>query len=53
MRLPWKYNLRSLSQRPLRSLLTVFGVSLSVFLAVLMLSLSNGLAAAMVEITVR
>jgi len=49
MRLPWKYNVRSLTQRPLRSMLTIFGVSLSVFLVVMMLSLSNGLAAAMVK----
>jgi putative ABC transport system permease protein len=47
--MPWKYNIRSLVQRPLRSSLTLLGVSLSVFLAVLMLSLSRGLAAAMVE----
>jgi len=48
-RLPWKYNLRSLVQRPLRSSLTVLGVSLSVFLAVMMMALSRGLGTAMVE----
>lgn len=49
MKLPLKYNLRSLTQRKLRSLLTVLGVAISVFLAVMMLALSRGLSAALVE----
>ncbi len=48
LRLPLKYNLRSLTQRPQRSLLTLLGVCLSVFLAVMMLALTRGLAAALV-----
>jgi hypothetical protein len=46
MRLPLKYNLASVTQRKLRSLLTVLGVGLAIFLAVLMTSLSRGLLAA-------
>jgi putative ABC transport system permease protein len=46
MRLPLKYNLSSVTQRKLRSLLTVLGVGLAIFLAVLMTSLSRGLLAA-------
>jgi len=45
LRLPLKYNLRSLTQRPLRSLLTIVGVGLAVFLSVMMLGLSRGLVA--------
>jgi len=45
MKLPLKYNVRSLTQRPLRSLLTLAGVGLSVFLSVMMLGLSRGLVA--------
>ena len=43
IKIPVKYSLRSLMQRPLRSLLTVTGVGLSVFLSVMMLGLSRGL----------
>ncbi len=43
MRLPWKYNLKSVWQRPMRSVLTVLGVSLAVFLSVVMLGLSRGM----------
>jgi ABC-type antimicrobial peptide transport system permease subunit len=46
MRLPLKYNLASVTQRRMRSLLTVLGVGLAIFLAVLMTSLSRGLLAA-------
>ena len=46
MRLPLQYNLASVTQRKLRSLLTVLGVGLAIFLAVLMTSLSRGLLAA-------
>lgn len=46
MRLPWKYSLRSLTQRRLRSLVTVLGVALSIFLAILMLALTRGMLAA-------
>ncbi len=45
MKLPLKYNLQSMSQRKLRSLLTVLGVGLSIFLAVMMIGLSRGLLA--------
>jgi len=43
MQLPWKYNLKSIWQRPMRSLLTILGVSLAVFLSVVMLGLTRGL----------
>jgi putative ABC transport system permease protein len=43
MRLPLKYNVQSLLQRKLRSLLTTGGVALSVFMSVMMLALSKGL----------
>lgn len=46
MRLPLKYNIASVTQRKLRSLLTVVGVGTAIFLAVLMTSLSRGLLAA-------
>jgi ABC-type antimicrobial peptide transport system permease subunit len=46
MRLPLKYNVASVTQRRLRSLLTVLGVGLAIFLAVLMTALSRGLLAA-------
>lgn len=46
MQLPWKYNLRSLTQRKLRSLLTALGVGLAIFLAVLMMALTRGMLAA-------
>lgn len=45
LNLPIKYILRSLTQRPLRTLLTVGGVGLSVFLSVMMLGMSRGLVA--------
>lgn len=45
MKLPLKYNLQSMGQRKLRSLLTVLGVGLSIFLAVMMIGLSRGLLA--------
>jgi ABC-type antimicrobial peptide transport system permease subunit len=48
MKLPLKYNLRSLVQRPLRSLLTLIGVGIAVFLSVMMLGLSRGLVASTV-----
>jgi ABC-type antimicrobial peptide transport system permease subunit len=43
MRLPLKYNLQSLLQRKLRSILTAGGVALSIFMSVMMLALSKGL----------
>jgi putative ABC transport system permease protein len=43
MRLPLKYNVRSLVQRKLRSFLTAAGVALSIFMSVMMLALSRGL----------
>ncbi len=43
MQLPWKYNLKSIWQRPMRSLLTILGVSLAVFLSVVMMGLTRGL----------
>jgi ABC-type antimicrobial peptide transport system permease subunit len=46
MRLPLKYNVASVTQRKLRSLLTILGVGMAIFLAVLMTSLSRGLLAA-------
>jgi putative ABC transport system permease protein len=46
MKLPLKYSLRSLTQRRLRSLVTVLGVALSIFLALLMLALTRGMLAA-------
>jgi len=48
MRLPWRYNLKSIWQRPMRSLLTILGVSLAVFLSVVMLGLTRGLVGSMV-----
>ncbi|MCC7477547.1 ABC transporter permease [bacterium] len=45
MKLPLKYNLQSMGQRKLRSLLTILGVGLSIFLAVMMIGLSRGLVA--------
>jgi ABC-type antimicrobial peptide transport system permease subunit len=46
VRLPLKYNVASVTQRKLRSMLTVLGVGMAIFLAVLMTSLSRGLLAA-------
>lgn len=46
MRLPLKYSLRSVTQRRLRSLLTSAGIAVAVFMAVLMIGLSRGLASA-------
>lgn len=43
MRLPLRYNIRSLAERKLRSLLTAAGVGLSIFMSVMMLALSRGL----------
>jgi len=43
IRIPVKYCVRSLMQRPWRSVLTITGVGLSVFLSVMMLGLSQGL----------
>ena len=43
MKLPLKYNLRSVTQRKMRSLLTMAGVAVSIFLAVMMIGLSRGL----------
>lgn len=41
--IPFRYNFRSILRRPARSLLTVFGVGLSIFLSMAMLGLSEGL----------
>jgi putative ABC transport system permease protein len=43
MKLPLRYNVQSLAQRKLRSLLTAGGVGLSIFMSVMMLALSRGL----------
>jgi len=40
---PLKYNFRSVTRRSLRSILTIIGVGLSVFVSVAMLGLSRGL----------
>lgn len=45
LRLPLKYNLASLTQRKMRSMLTAGGIALTIFLAVLMVALSRGLIA--------
>jgi putative ABC transport system permease protein len=43
MKLPLKYNLKSILQRPVRSLLTVLGVSMAISLSVIMMGLTQGL----------
>jgi hypothetical protein len=43
MKLPLRYNLRSVLQRKTRSALTAAGVAVAVFVSVLMLALSRGL----------
>lgn len=45
MRLPLRYNAKSVLQRKVRSALTLAGVSLAVFVSVLMLALSRGMIA--------
>jgi putative ABC transport system permease protein len=45
MRLPVSYNVKSLVQRKLRSLLTAGGIALAIFLSVMMIGLSKGLVA--------
>ncbi len=45
MRMPLAYNLKSLARRKGRSAITMLGVSVAVFVAVLMMSLSKGLVA--------
>ncbi|MDP7034282.1 MAG: ABC transporter permease [Planctomycetota bacterium] len=41
--IPFRYNLRSLGRRRLRTMLTVVGISLVVFVCILMLSFSRGI----------
>lgn len=43
MRLPLKYNMKSILQRPVRSLLTVAGVWMAISLSVIMMGLTQGL----------
>ncbi len=43
MKLPLRYNLRSIMQRKTRSLLTAGGVAVAIFVSVLMIALSRGL----------
>lgn len=45
MRLPIRYNLRSVVQRKTRSLLTAGGIALAIFVSVLMIAMSRGLLA--------
>jgi len=45
MRLPLKYNVKSILQRPMRSLLTLLGISLAIHLSVVMMGLTRGLVA--------
>ena len=43
MRLPLRYNLRSMTQRKVRTTLTALGVGVAIFVSILMLALSRGL----------
>ena len=43
MRLPLKYNLKSIMQRPVRSLLAVLGIGMAISLSVIMMGLTQGL----------
>jgi putative ABC transport system permease protein len=49
MKIPFVYNLRSVSQRPVSTALTALGIGLVVAVFVAMLALANGFIAALVE----
>ena len=45
MKIPLRYNLRSVTQRKVRSMLTALGVAAAIFVSILMIALSRGLLA--------
>ena len=49
MRIPLIYNVRSVSQRPVSTMLTALGIALVVAVFVAMLALANGFIAALVK----
>ena len=49
MKIPLIYNIRSVSQRPVSTLLTALGIGLVVAVFIAMLALANGFVAALVK----